>query len=136
MASVNHIGSDMTGDNLLDKFLTVVISAGVGFLISSVTKVSNSQLNKTIAELEKRVVTPIVERVNKLEIKADGYVTRMEVKEQISELRTSVKDQISDLKTTMDSRLVEVRGMLREVIGDTRVMRRHIVDAPSRDHEG
>lgn len=94
----------MNTDPILEKILTVVISASVGWLISSVTKVSNKSLEKTIGDLEKRVITPIISRVERLETKAEGFVTRGEVKELIS-----------DLKSSMESRQVEIRGTLKGI---------------------
>jgi hypothetical protein len=89
---------------LFEKILTVLISAALGWMISAATKVSNKSLEKTIGDLEKRVITPLVSRVERLETKAESFVTRGEVKELIG-----------DLKNSVESRQVEIRSTLKVI---------------------
>jgi hypothetical protein len=94
----------MMMNDLVKTAITVIVSAAVGWLLSSLTKVSSQQLGKTIDELEKRVLTPLTVRVEKLETKAEHFVSRHEVKELIG-----------DLKTGLDSRQIEIRATLNNL---------------------
>jgi hypothetical protein len=102
----------MSVEVFIEKLFTVVISAGVGWLVSAATKVSNSKLEKTISELEKRVISPVVLRVERLEAKAEGFVTRNEMKEVVAELKSSI-----------ESRQVEIRGTIKGIFSELRDLR-------------
>jgi hypothetical protein len=102
----------MSVEVFIEKLFTVVISAGVGWLVSAATKVSNSKLEKTISELEKRVISPVVLRVERLEAKAEGFVTRNEMKEVVAELKSSI-----------ESRQVEIRGTIKGIFAELRELR-------------
>jgi hypothetical protein len=114
----------MTGDTLIDKFITVIVSSTVGWLIASATKVSNAKLNDTMEQLEKRVLMPLVERMQKLEQKADSFVSRSEVKELIGDLKSSVRDSFSDLKGSTEARQLEMRSILTDMARQIRYGRK------------
>ena len=102
----------MSYELIWEKLFTVLISAAVGWLVSAATKVSNSKLEKTIAELEKRVISPLVTRLERLESKAEGFATRNDVKEIVT-----------DLKSAMEARQVEIRGTMSGIFRELREIR-------------
>jgi hypothetical protein len=102
----------MSYELIWEKLFTVLISAAVGWLVSAATKVSNSKLEKTIAELEKRVISPLVTRLERLESKSEGFATRNDVKEIVT-----------DLKSAMEARQVEIRGTMNGIFRELREIR-------------
>jgi RNA-binding protein YhbY len=102
----------MSYELIWEKLFTVLISAAVGWLVSAATKVSNSKLEKTIAELEKRVISPLVTRLERLEAKSEGFATRNDVKEIVR-----------DLKSAMEARQVEIRGTMNGIFRELREIR-------------
>jgi hypothetical protein len=102
----------------LEKILTVLISAALGWLVSAATKVSNSKLEKTIGELEKRVISPLVTRVERLEVKAEGFATRGDVKELVADLKASVEARQVEIRGTMSGIFRELRDIRDRRNGD------------------
>jgi hypothetical protein len=101
----------MNFEPIIEKVFTVVISAAVGWLISAATKVSNTKLEKAIGELEKRVISPVVARVERLETKADSFATRADVRELISDLKSSMEARQVELRVTMNGIFRELRDL-------------------------
>jgi hypothetical protein len=101
----------MNFEPIIEKVFTVVISAAVGWLISAATKVSNTKLEKAIGELEKRVISPVVTRVERLETKADSFATRADVRELISDLKSSMEARQVELRVTMNGIFRELRDL-------------------------
>jgi RNA-binding protein YhbY len=104
-------GVVMSYEMIIEKVFTVLISAALGWLISAATKVSNTRLEKVITELEQRVISPILKRVERLEAKSEGFATRSDVKEIVM-----------DLRSAMEARQVEIRGTMSEIYKELREM--------------
>ena len=102
-------GVVMSYEMIIEKVFTVLISAALGWLISAATKVSNTRLEKVISELEQRVISPILKRVERLETKSEGFATRSDVKEIVM-----------DLRSAMEARQVEIRGTMSEIYRELR----------------
>lgn len=101
----------MSYETILEKVFTVAISGSLGWLISAATKVSNSKLEKAIGDLERRVILPIVTRVERLESKADSFATRSDVKEIVLDLKTAMNASHQEIRSTIKGLFRELRGM-------------------------
>ena len=102
----------MSYEIVWEKVVTVLISAALGWLVSAATKVSNTKLEKTIAELEKRVISPLMTRLERLETKSESFATRHDVKEIVT-----------DLKSAMEARQVEIRGTMNGIFREMKEIR-------------
>src|SRR3954466_11340580 len=96
---------------MLEKLLTVILSAATGWLISAATKVSNAKLENTISELEKRVISPLVTKLDRLELKSEFFITRSDVKELVTELKANVEARHLEIRRSMNGIFRELRDL-------------------------
>lgn len=75
----------MTLQDFTDKLLFGVVTAALGFLAAAWRKVSPKQL----LEFEERVIDPLCERLEKVEVKVEGFCTRSELKDAVNEMKSA-----------------------------------------------
>ncbi len=120
----------MTIEHIFQIALAVFGTAIATWVLSSFTKASKKDLDEAykeferqtqqvkeqIAEFERRVVNPLVIRLERVELRSEGYVTRAELKESIHDLKELINAGQERIKGDLKTLFFEVRK--RQVVDD------------------
>lgn len=102
----------VTGD-AVKAFLTVVISAAVGWLLSSLNKVSRKDLEAELKRIEDALADQ-KRQISKAFDQSSQMMTRVEFREAIDDIRHGFDKQFADLKTDFRAMINDLRESLKK----------------------
>ena len=99
----------MSAETIFSTIVTVFVSGLAGFLLAGLRKVSPQQL----ADFEERAVTPICERLEKVEAKLETFCTRAELRDTVQRIEKSIETNRSDNREHFNSIFSRLDGLKR-----------------------